>query len=194
MFGSVEKWPGWWNGRHRGLKSLCSKGRAGSNPAPGTSSALLIAVYSPTAELAASATAQCGLGSDLGAPLSNLYARAYLRESRFVGSGCNTPNMYNQATRDRALALIGDGLSLRAISQITGVSRATLKDWREHPRRRDSRPTAFAAPRNRACPSRSGSTPICLGCISEMGASASLETLRKAYGDCVSLAPMPGLG
>ena len=27
--------PGWWNGRHCGLKSRCSKGRAGSNPAPG---------------------------------------------------------------------------------------------------------------------------------------------------------------
>ena|ERR1700761_890324 len=65
----------------------------------------------------------------------NLYARPYLRESRFVGDGCNTPSMYNQATRDRTLALIGDGLSVRAISQITGVSRATLKDWREHPRR-----------------------------------------------------------
>lgn len=28
--------PLWWNGRHRGLKILCSKGRAGSNPAGGT--------------------------------------------------------------------------------------------------------------------------------------------------------------
>jgi len=28
--------PGWWNGRHGGLKSLCSQGRAGSSPAPGT--------------------------------------------------------------------------------------------------------------------------------------------------------------
>lgn len=30
-------WPGWWNGRHGGLKILCPHGRAGSNPAPGTS-------------------------------------------------------------------------------------------------------------------------------------------------------------
>src|SRR4051794_30113641 len=28
--------PGWWNGRHDGLKIHCPKGRAGSNPAPGT--------------------------------------------------------------------------------------------------------------------------------------------------------------
>ena len=43
--------------------------------------------------------------------------------------------MYDQLTRDRSLALIANGLSLRATSQITGVSRATLKDWREHPHR-----------------------------------------------------------
>ena len=29
--------PGWWNGRHGGLKSHCSKGRVGSSPTPGTS-------------------------------------------------------------------------------------------------------------------------------------------------------------
>ena len=28
--------PGWWNGRHGGLKILCPQGRAGSSPAPGT--------------------------------------------------------------------------------------------------------------------------------------------------------------
>ncbi|HEX4259004.1 MAG TPA: helix-turn-helix domain-containing protein [Streptosporangiaceae bacterium] len=43
--------------------------------------------------------------------------------------------MYDQITRDRALALIDNGISLRVTSQITGVSRATLKDWREHPNR-----------------------------------------------------------
>ena len=31
--------PGWRNGRRGGLKSLCPKGRAGSNPAPGTTAA-----------------------------------------------------------------------------------------------------------------------------------------------------------
>src|SRR6202012_1398396 len=67
--------------------------------------------------------------------LSNLYARAYLRESRFVGGGCDTSDMYDQTTRDCVPALIGNGLSLRAASQITGVSRATLKDWCEFPRR-----------------------------------------------------------
>ena len=43
--------------------------------------------------------------------------------------------MYDQITRDRPLALIGNGFSLRATSQMTGVSRATLKDWRERPDR-----------------------------------------------------------
>src|SRR5687767_2181855 len=28
--------PGWWNGRHHGLKIHCPQGRAGSSPAPGT--------------------------------------------------------------------------------------------------------------------------------------------------------------
>jgi len=28
--------PGWWNGRHNGLKIRCSKGREGSSPSLGT--------------------------------------------------------------------------------------------------------------------------------------------------------------
>jgi hypothetical protein len=43
--------------------------------------------------------------------------------------------VYDQAARERALALLGDGLSLRATSQATGISRATLREWREHPDR-----------------------------------------------------------
>ena len=43
--------------------------------------------------------------------------------------------MYDQAVRKRALALLDHGLSLRATSQVTGVSRATLREWREHPDR-----------------------------------------------------------
>src|SRR3954453_5124287 len=34
--------PGWWNGRHDGLKIHCPSGRAGSNPAPGTASVLTV--------------------------------------------------------------------------------------------------------------------------------------------------------
>src|SRR3954471_18776740 len=39
--GRVERRPGWWNGRYGGLKILCSQGRAGSNPAPGTEGAVI---------------------------------------------------------------------------------------------------------------------------------------------------------
>jgi hypothetical protein len=43
--------------------------------------------------------------------------------------------MYDQAVRKHALALLDHGFSLRATSQVTGVSRATLREWREHPDR-----------------------------------------------------------
>jgi hypothetical protein len=41
--------------------------------------------------------------------------------------------MYDQAVREQALALLQTGVSLRAASLVTGISRATLRDWREHP-------------------------------------------------------------
>ena len=47
--------------------------------------------------------------------------------------------MYDRDVRDRALALIGQGLSLRAASKSTGVSRATLRDWRDHPQKTGAR-------------------------------------------------------
>jgi hypothetical protein len=43
--------------------------------------------------------------------------------------------------RDRALVLIAGGRSLRSISLSTGISRSTLRDWREHPDRRNPRAT-----------------------------------------------------
>jgi hypothetical protein len=42
--------------------------------------------------------------------------------------------MYNSDVRCHAIALMECGLSLRSVSMATGVNRATLRDWREHPR------------------------------------------------------------
>ena len=41
--------------------------------------------------------------------------------------------MYDSDVRKRALGLIEQGISLRATSKSTGVSRATLRDWCDHP-------------------------------------------------------------
>jgi hypothetical protein len=41
--------------------------------------------------------------------------------------------MYSQAIRLRALNLIEQGQTLRSISLSTGIARATLRDWRDHP-------------------------------------------------------------
>ncbi|HEY2577565.1 MAG TPA: helix-turn-helix domain-containing protein [Streptosporangiaceae bacterium] len=41
--------------------------------------------------------------------------------------------MYSRATRLRALNLIEQGQTLRSISMLMRISRATLRDWRDHP-------------------------------------------------------------
>jgi hypothetical protein len=41
--------------------------------------------------------------------------------------------MYSPDIRRNAVALMEQGFSLRSISMSTGISRATLHDWREHP-------------------------------------------------------------
>ena len=41
--------------------------------------------------------------------------------------------MYSAEIRRHAVALMERGMSLRSISMSTGISRATLYDWREHP-------------------------------------------------------------
>jgi hypothetical protein len=43
--------------------------------------------------------------------------------------------MYSSEVRRNAIALMERGVSLRSISMSTGVNRATLRDWREHPER-----------------------------------------------------------
>lgn len=50
--------------------------------------------------------------------------------------------MYHRDVRHRALALVRQGLSLRAVSMSTGISRAALRDWRDHPEKQDQRLTA----------------------------------------------------
>jgi hypothetical protein len=57
--------------------------------------------------------------------------------------------MYDQAVRERAMALLQTGVSLRAASLVTGISRATLRDWREHP---DKLRVPVACPRCAAPP------------------------------------------
>jgi hypothetical protein len=41
--------------------------------------------------------------------------------------------MYRPEVRQRALALIDSGHSLRSISMSTGINRSTLREWRDHP-------------------------------------------------------------
>jgi hypothetical protein len=41
--------------------------------------------------------------------------------------------MYDRDVRQQALALIDRGMSLRAVHKSTGISRATLRDWLNHP-------------------------------------------------------------
>jgi len=53
--------------------------------------------------------------------------------ARFVSDACHNSIMYSPDVRRHAIALMERGLSLRSISMSTGVSRATLHDWREHP-------------------------------------------------------------
>jgi hypothetical protein len=41
--------------------------------------------------------------------------------------------MYSSEVRRHALTLVGRGISLRSISMSTGISRAALREWRDHP-------------------------------------------------------------
>jgi hypothetical protein len=47
--------------------------------------------------------------------------------------------MYNRDVRRRALALIKSGQSLLSVSRSTGISRAALRDWRDHPEKDGTR-------------------------------------------------------
>lgn len=54
---------------------------------------------------------------------------------RIVSVTCHNMVMYSTDVRRHAVALMSRGLSLRSISMSTGVNRATLREWREHPER-----------------------------------------------------------
>jgi transposase-like protein len=41
--------------------------------------------------------------------------------------------MYTVEVRQRTLALLEGGSSLRSVSMATGINRSTLRDWRDHP-------------------------------------------------------------
>src|ERR1700728_1812411 len=58
--------------------------------------------------------------------------------------------MYDRNTRLSALELIQQGRSLRSVSITTGISRATLRDWLDHPARAQRVP----CPRCEGSPSR----------------------------------------
>jgi hypothetical protein len=58
--------------------------------------------------------------------------------------------MYDRDVHRQAFALIDRGMSLRAVHKSTGVSRATLRDWLDHPEKtgqRASRPRCTVTPR-----------------------------------------------
>jgi transposase-like protein len=84
--------------------------------------------------------------------------------SRFAGGGCHNVIMYSNDVRSNAIALIESGFSLRSISMSTGINRATLREWRDHPER-----TRTACPRcadNATLPNRTLTTRIYLASIS----------------------------
>ena len=53
--------------------------------------------------------------------------------------------MYDKSARIRAMALVAQGQSLKAVSRATGIARATLRDWRDHPEK-------LALSAKRTCP------------------------------------------
>src|SRR5436305_5744408 len=63
----------------------------------------------------------------------------------FVSGRCDTRGMYTTEVRRRALALLERGSSLRSVSLATGISRSTLREWRDHPEK-----STAASPRE--CP------------------------------------------
>jgi hypothetical protein len=86
--------------------------------------------------------------------------------------------MYSRTIRRRAVDLIEQGQTLRAISKSTGIARATLRDWRDHPGKPD--PKRANCPRcdiPRSLPAPQASYAYLLGlylgdgCISRAGDS-----------------------
>jgi hypothetical protein len=84
--------------------------------------------------------------------------------------------MYSADVRRRAVALRERGNSLRSISLSTGISRATLADWREHPRSANPRAACSRCAASPALPEPQADYGYLLGlylgdgCISLAGA------------------------
>jgi hypothetical protein len=82
--------------------------------------------------------------------------------------------MYSEDVRQRAAALLRDGLSLNRTSQELGVSRATIRDWREHPER-SAPPPCPAPPGPSADYAALFGFYLGDGCISRVGRAYSLR-------------------
>ena len=102
--------------------------------------------------------------------------------------------MYGTDVRRHAAALMECGFSLRSISMSTGVNRATLRDWREHPEKALNRATCPRCADNPGLPEPHADYAYLLGlylgdgCISRAGARA------RRCGNCASRARTPGPG
>jgi hypothetical protein len=98
--------------------------------------------------------------------------------------------MYSADIRRHASALMGQGFSLRSISTATGISRSTLRDWREHPASLNPRATCPRCERNPSLPEPQADYAYLLGlylgdgCISLAGArDKKVWKLRIACAD-----------
>ncbi|MGH3300890.1 MAG: hypothetical protein ACRDOK_04225 [Streptosporangiaceae bacterium] len=105
--------------------------------------------------------------------------------------------MYDRDTRRRALSLIERGQSLRSISLGTGVSRSTLREWRDDPATLESGKFCPRCAESPELPSPAGDYAYLLGlylgdgCINVIGDPAKhVWVLRIA---CADAWPTPGL-
>jgi hypothetical protein len=96
--------------------------------------------------------------------------------SVFVGAFCHNPIVYGTDVHRHAAVLMECGFSLRSISRSTGVSRSTLRDWREYPEKALNRASCPRCAENRALPEPQSDHAYLLGlylgdgCISRAGA------------------------
>ena len=72
-----------------------------------------------------------------------------MRTFRIVSAACHNMTMYGNDVRRNAVALMECGFSLRSISMSTGINRATLREWREHPERGVERAMRSIRPGNK---------------------------------------------
>jgi hypothetical protein len=98
--------------------------------------------------------------------------------------------MYDRELRRSALASIARGQSLRSVSMTTGVSRSTLRDWRDHPDRDCQRAQCARCERPPSLPEPTWQYAYLLGlylgdgCVSRNGDPAKgIWVLRIACAD-----------